>query len=247
MSIVYGKLPVFIDNFPGADLKEVMYYLYLPVRMAGSRDVRLPVNIAHLLPMLTRVYNYAAKYLVKQYAYAYVSARKGFASPDNPLNRPGWHADGFGTEDVNFVWWSGAGTRFAHQAFDSISPDHLESMKQFEEQVRAENVVTYPEHGLYMIDPSVVHATPIIQPPGEMRQYIKISLSDHRYNLENNSHNYLFDYNWPMFGRDATRNDPNTAQQDYVDEYKIAGRHANLEGEDKSEAGVTHAHTDDAA
>lgn len=51
-----------------------------------------------------------------------------------------------------------------------------------------------------------------------MRQYVKISLSDHRYNLENNSHNYLFDYDWPMFGREATRNDPQQAQRDYVDE-----------------------------
>jgi len=51
-----------------------------------------------------------------------------------------------------------------------------------------------------------------------MRQFIKISLSNNKYNLENNSHNYLFPYDWPMHSRELIRNDPHKAQQDFIKE-----------------------------
>lgn len=220
----YGNLPVYLGQFDQVDLNEVMYYLYLPVVMRDPRmvsgDIRLPRNVEVCRPLITEALGYA--YNIRNsrdgrwpYTYVYLSARKGWATADNPLNRPGWHADGFGTEDLNFVWWRGAGTRFAAQAFTEISDDHVLSQKQFQEQVDETKAISYPEAGLYVIDPSVVHATPIITTPG-MRQYIKISLSNERYNLENNSHNYLFDYDWPLHTRSAIRNDPHKAQLDYV-------------------------------
>jgi hypothetical protein len=206
--IVYGKLPADLGAV-ACDLKEVMYYLYLPVRM-GNSAVLLPSNIECIRPLIQRAELHANKQ-GKCYRYCYVSARKGWATPDNPLNRPGWHCDGFGTDDLNFVWWAGPGTRFAHQAFENIKPDHSQSLTQFDEQVRSENIVTFPERCLYVIDPSVVHATPQIEAPGCWRQYIKISMSDERYNLENNSHNYMFTYNWPLHSREMERNDPHRA------------------------------------
>ena len=115
---------------------------------------------------------------------------------------------------MNFVWWSGPGTRFAAQDFTDISTDHIVSMQQFAEQVDPARIHSPPEHYLYGLTPEVVHATPIIGHPGCMRQYVKVSLSNERYNLENNSHNYLFDYDWPLYPREVVRNEPAKAQQD---------------------------------
>lgn len=213
-AIVYGKLPVYVGHFE-FDLAEVMYYLYLPVKMDGS-SVLMPPNVEVCRPAIDTAIKYAEKFHKKTYRYAYISARKGYATPDNPLNRPGWHCDGFGTDDLNFVWWVGPGTRFAHQVFEGICSDHNRSLNQFNEQVNPKCVVNFPARGLYAIDPSVVHATPVIEPPGCMRQYVKISMSDHQYNLENNSHNYLFNYDWKLHARDAIRNDPAKAQLDYA-------------------------------
>lgn len=213
---MYGDRPVNIGHFP-ITLSEVMYYLYLPVRMLDS-DIRLPPNVEVCRPLI----HAAESYLRSQtrdlgtYEYFYLSARKGWATPDNPLNRPGWHCDGFGTHDMNFVWWSGPGTRFAAQEFDGIERDHIKSLAQFEQQVKPDCVYSPPEKNLYAINPSVVHATPIVGAPGCMRQYIKISMSNERYNLENNSHNYLFEYDWPLHSRDVIRNDPHQAQLDFV-------------------------------
>lgn len=91
------------------------------------------------------------------------------------------------------------------------------SLLQFGQQMLMapdEKIYSPPAGNLYALTPSAVHATPIIGNPGCMRQYVKVSLSNERYNLENNSHNYLFDYDWPLHSRDAVRNDPHKAQAD---------------------------------
>lgn len=208
----YGNPPVEIGRFY-FDLPEVMYYLYLPVRMRdASTDILLPPNVECCRPLIEAAIADSSY----DYRYAYLSARKGWATPDNPLNRPGWHCDGFGTNDLNYVWWVGPGTRFAIQPFENISNDHVLSLAQFEQQIDARNVISYFDRTLLRLDPSVVHATPRIQPPGCMRQYVKVSLSDHCYNLENNSHNHLFSYRWPFTPRETVRNDTHKAQRDYT-------------------------------
>lgn len=207
----YGEPPADLGIFH-FDLPEVMYYLYLPVSMTPGIDVRLPDNVDCCRPLIMSALAHSRP---RRFKYVYLSARKGWATPDNPLNRPGWHCDGFGTDDLNFVWWTGPGTRFAIQRFE-ISDDHVKSLGQFEEQVISRRIATYQEKHLLALTPFVVHATPLIGHPGCMRQYIKISLSDHQYNLENNSHNYAFDYDWPLHSREEIRNDPHRAQQDFA-------------------------------
>lgn len=209
----FGNMPKQL-NYHTISLWEVMYYLYLPVRMDSSRELRLPMNVRQVLSLVYTA-DKAVRDLQRTYAYTYLSARKGFATPDNPLNRPGWHCDGFGTDDLNFIWWKGPGTRFAVQHFQDISDDHNRSLMQFGAQVNPASVWSPPQEHLYMIDPSVVHATPIIEAPGCMREYVKISYSNEKYNLENNSHNYLFDYAWELHSRESIRNDPHNAQRDY--------------------------------
>lgn len=206
-----SKEPKFCGNFD-FDLQEVMYYLYLPVFMDNS-GLRLPPNVECCRELIEAAMQ---DVLPEQPRYIYLSARKGWATPDSPLNRPGWHADGFGTQDLNYVWWKGAGTRFAVQRFFNIADDHKKSLEQFDRQVDDMRVKTYPQGGLYRLDPTIVHATPIIPPPGQMRQYVKVSFSNHRYNLENNSHNFLFDYAWDMVPREIVRNDPHATQKDYA-------------------------------
>lgn len=214
--MIYGKLPIYMGQFE-FDLPEVMYYLYLPVVMQreSSDWIGLPENVECCRDLIRAATLHAAGTRGHPYNYTYLSARKGIATPGNPLNRPGWHCDGFGTDDLNYVWWVGPGTRFAAQCFYGIVSDHNRSMEQFDEQVKLDSVVSYAERGLYQIAPDVVHSTPEIKETC-WRQYVKISFSDHKYNLENNSHNYMFDYDWPMHRRDGVRNNPASAQQDYA-------------------------------
>lgn len=208
----YGSPPAKICEFSPA-WHEYMHYLYLPVAMPET-DLRisLPKNLEFLRPMLNLV---AGRERVRLGApqYVYVTARRGFASPGNPLNRPGWHADGFGTPDINYIWSDRWPTRFAVGEFSEISTNHMKSAEQFEEQVRlGPEIGIEVRHGepdsVYRLDASMVHATPIIEAPGGDRSFFKISVSSNKYNLLGNSHNYLIDYDWTMYSRSEIRNDP---------------------------------------
>lgn len=212
----YPTEPINLGEFD-VSLTEMMYYLYLPIKMAGHETIKLPDNVEQLKPLVNQVAKYCSEQLGRDYDkdYYYLSARKGWATPDNPLNRPGWHCDGFGTEDANFAYWIGHGTRFSRQEFKEISDSHILSLKQFEDQVEWDEVYSPPEKTLYYLSPRCVHTTPAMPSRGAMRQFIKISVSTQRYNLEDNSHNYLFDYKWEMQPRAAMRNDPHRAQRDY--------------------------------
>jgi hypothetical protein len=221
--MTYGEQAVPVGSFELADWHEFLHYLYLPVFIPGQGGA-LPKRLEFMQWVVDAALRDA--YIVKGRAlagllhdhYVYVTARRGFATPDNPLNRPGWHCDGFGTDDLNYVWWDVWGTRFADHEFTDISDDHLVSMEQFEEQVDSERVVTLPGRVLYRLTPFVVHTTPEIPPPGGMRSFLKVSISRHRYNLLGNSHNFLLDYDWPMHARDVARNDPAHYMADFYDD-----------------------------
>lgn len=213
----YGEPPVFVGAFDEVDLPEFMHYLYLPVVMTAltGDEIRLPPNIECLRAMIDCAILDARRNLGREFAYAYVTSRMGIATPDNPLNRPGWHCDGFGTDDLNYIWWVGSGTRFALQTFQAIPEDHVASLAAFDVQIKPESITNYIAKRLFRLDRYVVHSTPKIT-QSELRQFVKISLSNHRYNLKGNSHNYAFPYEWPMHDRARLRNDPHRAQLDYV-------------------------------
>jgi hypothetical protein len=187
-----------------------MHYLYLPVVMPDVSEFRLPDRLAFLGDLLTMAVNREFEAAGTDWSelYVYVTARRGWASPGNPLNRPGWHTDGFGTNDINYIWTDRYPTRFAEQAFNGISTDHVRSAEQFEEQVKPDRIRTYDDGTLFRLDSTVVHATPIIPAPGGNRSFLKISFSPDKYNLLGNSHNHLFDYSWKMWDRAVVRNDP---------------------------------------
>jgi len=204
---IYGRPPRVVA-FPNLEWDEYLHYMYLPVVLPECAwgSIRLPPR----LEFLRRVIEFVCERERAFYngARVYVTARRGYATPGNPLNRPGWHADGFGTDDVNYVWTDRFPTLFAIQDFQKISTDHVRSIEQFEEQVDPVRVVTFPDRALLRLDPFVVHAAPEIPAPGGERGFLKISLSHEKYNLRGNSHNYLFDYAWKMWSRDEVRNDP---------------------------------------
>ena len=221
---MYGKSPRVVDQFSAIEITEFMHYQYLPVNIPGAmtyiimQRFAVPERLQVLNPLVYAAVNdWVDNYYQHGDAepYVYLTARHGFATPGNPLNRPGWHCDGFGTDDINYVWWDGPGTRFAEQSFGEISDDHFVSLKQFEARIWDHNIRTYGSKLLLRLDPYVVHSTPEIEPPGCMRSFVKISISKHRYNLIGNSHNYMLDYDWEMYPRDIMRNDPSKAGRDF--------------------------------
>lgn len=229
----YGEAPVDISHWYGEEFTELMHWLYLPVHIPNVRTktgsltrtehIILPRQLsaqgidAVITDALDDYEEVDSDGWIDKFVY--VTARRGFATPDNPLNRVGWHTDGFGTNDTNYIWCDRFPTRYLDvpEGIGDPGEDHLQSVRFFENAAdRLSDAITnVNSYTINRLSPYVVHATPEIGFPGGMRSWVKVSISEHRYNLIGNSHNWELDYDWKMVDRSELRNDPAASQNDF--------------------------------
>lgn len=215
----YGRAPE-LHGVWDLKFEQYMHYMYLPIAIPDDPQFAftLPPELEFARELIDHAWMNEIDKHDNLWSHVYVTARRGFATPGNPLNRPGWHSDGFGTDDVNYVWTDRFPTLFAIGDFGVISEDHVLSALEFTE--RAESGYrdiyqgTYADRTLMRLDRSVIHAAPEIPAPGGERSFLKVSFSNSRYNLRGNAHNHGLRYDWPMFDRATVRNDPAHAGKD---------------------------------
>lgn len=195
----YGGAPKVMTQNLELVPSEFCYVQYMPIALAYERDIVLPPHLQWVDPMLAHVYQSFDHYM-------YLTAKHIYVSGTDCGNRPGWHSDGFGTDDINFIWCDRSPTEFAVQPF-TLSQDCDVSMREMEEQFIPGTEIVYPAKSVLMLDQGVIHRTPMNCEPG-YRTFVKISLSKHKYNLKGNAHNYLLDYDWEMADRSVERNHP---------------------------------------
>ena len=95
------------------DFHEMCFYQYLPVRMTdaellpGDLHTRIPERLRAFRPMIDSAYHAFLAITGQNWTqdhYIYLTVTRGWATTDNPLNRPGWHIDAWGhPEDHNYV------------------------------------------------------------------------------------------------------------------------------------------------
>lgn len=229
----YGKAPTVLGQFR-LECPEMMFVQYLPIAMPDTA-FRVPDNLQWIYPLLWEMDR------IDRDDYVYITAKHMYQAKGESYNRLGFHTDGFGTEDINYLWSDCNPTEFYVQDFE-LSDDHEKSMVQMGEQALATRQVLYPNNTLLKLDQYVVHRVNKYAEDG-MRTFVKISVSKDRYNLQGNSHNYLFDYSWEMVERKNTRNCPQQKQGEHMKTYEILylsyeGRTVRItvEAEDEHEA-----------
>lgn len=215
------------------DTNEMMWYQYLPVLfpenitgMPGLTGLTLEPRLYPFKSLIKAAYDSLYGWRTLNYLsadpkdyYIYLTAKIGYATPENPLNRPGWHIDAWGhPEDHNFVWSDVFPTRYIEDVLEDVPTDDSGALAVFERYGRKHEdtgtVLEVEPNQLYYFHSSCVHATPIIEKSG-MRKFVKITFSPHKYNLEGNSHNYLIPYKWKMYSRADIRNDPVAGNGDF--------------------------------
>jgi len=214
----YGKLPVDLGEII-VHPTEMMCYLYLPISMRDGRMWQIPERLEMYAPLVRKAaWDFEPDIPPKDFwhgYYVYLTVKTLFVTKDNPGNRPGVHSDGFGTEDINYIWYDTSPTVFYDQKFDIYPEINCGSvLKSLEAQAHDRFKVVYPCQHLLRLDQYCIHRSPDIDTPG-IRTFVKVSISKERYNLEGNSHNYLFDYNWKMYPREEVRNHPAFKEADY--------------------------------
>lgn len=216
MTKKYGQKPEILGEFE-VPIEEMMFYMYLPIKLKNG-VIKVPERLKFLMGIITEVTaDFQCTYgdAIRD-KYIYLTVKNIFVTPDNPGNRPGWHCDGFGTEDINYIWTNKYPTIFNIDEME-LSQDCNTSMQQMVENCDPKNNISYPENTLMRLNEFNIHKSPKIEEPG-IRAFVKISFSDDKYNLKGNSKNYLLDYNWKMYDRDEVRNHPSNKESDYVKE-----------------------------
>jgi hypothetical protein len=202
MKPVYSKEPKVIGRFHIV-CKEMMFVQDMLIAMPRG-PVMLPPNLECFAPLV-----YAALGCddLNLNRYVYISAKRLLTSPTCQWNRPGWHIDGYGTDDVNFIWSDAFPTEFCVNQTFMLDDDHIQSMLQMTAQADRRNIKRYSNGSLLRLDNTIVHRVAEVNSTG-MRTFVKISVSRNKYNLIGNAHNHLLDYDWEMVPRGMYRNDP---------------------------------------
>ena len=191
---------------------EMLFWMYLPISVPGSSTYRIPENLHPFGEIISAVKEAEPEAFHERYVY--LTAKTLWIGGEYIGNRPGWHIDGYGTDDLNFIWADRAPTDFFYVPLGAdLSDDCDVSMKQMHTYalrpaMYGASVETYPDKHLLRLDNTVIHRSPVGFEPG-MRSFVKVSLSHDRYNLKGNSVNPLLpETKWPLVDRQETRNHP---------------------------------------
>lgn len=204
--MIYGKPPKFIRTIH-AKPSEYCFSLYLPIFMANDHlsGIKVPENLSWTREIInSALSNESINHNGFNDKYVYLTVKYMFVSGYS-ANRPGWHSDGFMSDDVNYVWCDSSPTQYCVQSFD-LTQCHNKSMIEMEEQAQEKNIVAPKPNQLMRIDQSVIHRVPFCA--DGFRAFVKISISENIYNLAGNAHNNDFNYDWVLSDREAIRNHP---------------------------------------
>lgn len=201
----YGLPPVNLGIIDLAPV-EMMFWLYCPIKMTGATHIVLPDNLQQFTPLVAQVRDDCR--LRWRDSYIYLTVKTLWVTQENPGNRPGWHSDGFMTDDLNYVWSDRDGTLFWEptEAHDFIQ-DHEASLAEMEVAASQGPFKTYPDKSLLRLDESVIHRVADF-PSSRVRTFVKVSVSRHKYNLIGNSINHLLPNDWYFAPRAIERNHP---------------------------------------
>jgi hypothetical protein len=187
----------------------MMAWLYCPIKLPGAVDGELPANLVQFRPIIKAVYEDCDKTRWFN-SYVYLTAKRLWVTPESPGNREGWHADGYGTNDLNYIWADKSPTLFFEpDGLLAYPDDHRKSMEMMTADAEAspEFIRTYPNSTLLRLDETVIHNVAPCEAAG-WRTFVKVSVSDQRYLLEGNSINHELAPDWKYVAREAERNCP---------------------------------------
>jgi hypothetical protein len=211
---IYGAAPVDLGFFD-LDTSEMMFWLYLPIKMPGQFQPTVPKQLEKYMPIVQAVFQ-DLSYERWATSYLYLSVKITHVTPDSPGNRPGWHSDGFLTDDLNYIWCDRNPTEFFinERKPYSVEADHAASLARFNDY----GDHPYPKLGdrteygkvnhLYRLDQTNIHRVSKNVESGK-RAFIKVSVSDKPYVQLGNSINHeLPQHPLPTLVRQAERNCP---------------------------------------
>lgn len=212
----YGQPPVDL-GVKSVICDEMIFYQYLPIKFPSQISPVYEERLQYFNELVgVSCCDFIGTFGLDRYmaSYIYLTAKHMYQHPGCSFNRPGYHSDGFMTDDINYIWSDRAGTIFNDSDF-SLSLDDSISIHEMTDQALPENDFSLPDGTLTRLNQFVIHRVNDMVNPG-MRTFIKLSFSYDKYDLVGNSHNYLIPYKWEMKPRKDCRNIPQSIIQPFT-------------------------------
>jgi len=187
--------------------------LDMPIKMAGSMEYRLPAELKQFSGVLSAMigHEHTHNKLVKDF-YAYLTVDQTVKDPGKTYHREGGlHVDGFQGARVNpkvmcdrsYIVVDCDPPYVYLQPFPQVvaMDDSKENIfHAFDKYRLLSNALRIGPKFIYFMDCYCVHSAGVAL--SQQRTFVRLSYSVRQYDRLGNSHNHLFDYNWPMFTRD---------------------------------------------
>jgi hypothetical protein len=224
------NLPIVIGHVDGRKFSQrnnkYLWVMDLPIKMPFSQ-IKIPIEFSQFTDFFKRSIQFERLInpdFEKCYANLCIDQRP--VLPNNYQRRPGWHADSFITKsthlqynnnsfsppmDTVYLAYDCLATEFNKSIFsfskdvDNHSNDAV--LQHFDKMAKPKNVITFPPYTILKMDPRSVHRVQMNNSTRTIdRTFIKLTFTTEIFNRLGNDHNYLFNYNWPLFQRTMERN-----------------------------------------
>jgi ankyrin repeat protein len=209
----YGELPVDLGLY-NVDVGEKMYYQYLPIKLRNSREYFIEPRLypfKDLIDSINTDFMNMWGYKTWKKNNIYLTVKRMYVCNGRTFNRTGYHSDGFMTEDINYVWCDHLPTIYNSTDF-VLDQDDTISLKQMTEQASINNEKCYEDGTLLRLNQFNIHKVNESTAFTGTRTFLKVSFSLDKYDLKDNSRNYLLKTYWNTRERGTERNMPQSGK-----------------------------------
>lgn len=187
-----------------------MRCLDMPIKMPGS-EYRLPVEFGQWSEVITMAVSHQHTHNpeVSDF-YAYLTVDQKPVLSGKSQRKAGLHVDGYQgarispkvASDRSYICASCLPPVIHNQSFPIEDMDDSKEnvFHAFDRMAHPSSLIVAPALNLVFMDCYTVHGVQVAD-KDMSRTFFRLSYSVRQYDRLGNSHNHLFDYNWPMFDR----------------------------------------------
>lgn len=198
------RLPISMGPMSALSFRKCPSVLRVPIKRGGSIEVRLPQELYPIAGELKRLLQYD-RFINPNFEafHAHVTIDNSRVEPGNTQRFPGFHGDGlqggkFKTKLIvehSYVFVDRFPTEFAMQPFfvAHLNEDRYNVFKEFDRQLNNSSIYRGLPGHCYLIDPYMVHASPVITETCVHRTFFRLTLTPAELLMPRNTINPMFD------------------------------------------------------
>ncbi len=189
-SILPQSWPLKIDG----EKLEFCNIVYMCIKQANNSEYKIPDNLAAVVNQIISSVHAISDHLYENdWKYnCYITIKRDYVAPNSTGKRPGWHIDGFKSDQHNYIWSDCIPTEVCTGKFE-LSNDHEISLEEMLTQSRGNDKFTHTllENTLYEMNQECVHRPSVNNTDNSiLRTFIKITYSTELFNCAGNAWNY---------------------------------------------------------